>query len=661
MNPAPKKYYSVKEVAKLLNVSTNTLYKYLDEGKIHSRRIGKGRFKIPQSELLPYLESEIGTKVEKTEKLQVGAIPKKRYIPSAIGDSSMESIQAVVKHAPIGSSAMVTFGVNDILIFRIFMALVFFGLGMIYIVGTPTNYALQTAHHTSISMLLMPILPYMLIVVGFFCFIESVFYGKTTINHLAVDLFATVVTGYYALVSLVAGNYSLFVFTISFSGIAVVHLIVGARGSEDTHIFFKSFSMFSLFLAAMGGIIVTLMPESFPIYTFVGFIRDNREIFAVCWFLLLFAPAAYLVSPKGIHSGIALPYFTFGSILALIIAVKSMLIPNWDIAYICFLTGIFGLFLAWWIESKLVLSFLRLNYLFLAFLWVAFVVLLSFVTLDIYGKQSNRQAADRLRASLDEVSDNLTTLFNDRDAVLRSHAGKSSLLQVINTSNGESAVSEAKDIYDQLGNVSRVIIYESKGIAIGVYPRNSFEQGANFSSREYFQKTVTGKKAYIFGTYMSILNTPAVMQTEPVFENNEVVGVIGVATNPDNFAEALNLKQKDYGVYVQDSKGDIVVNTSQENDGVKAENFYPLVDQKTNQITLTRQINNPEWRISVKNLANVTPDNISTLATGLIVMVVLNSLFSVFVGVQISKVKQEKELSASGMPFGDNPNRVATT
>jgi hypothetical protein len=140
-----------------------------------------------------------------------------------------------------------------------------------------------------------------------------------------------------------------------------------------------------------------------------------------------------------------------------------------------------------------------------------------------------------------------------------------------------------------------------------------------------------------------------------------VVGVIGVATNPDNFAEALNLKQKDYGVYVQDSKGDIVVNTSQENDGVKAENFYPLVDQKTNQITLTRQINNPEWRISVKNLANVTPDNISTLATGLIVMVVLNSLFSVFVGVQISKVKQEKELSASGMPFGDNPNRVATT
>ena len=48
--------YTVKEVAKLLGFSTNTIYKYLDEGKIKSTRLGKeGRFRIPQKEVAKLL------------------------------------------------------------------------------------------------------------------------------------------------------------------------------------------------------------------------------------------------------------------------------------------------------------------------------------------------------------------------------------------------------------------------------------------------------------------------------------------------------------------------------------------------------------------------------------------------------------------------------
>lgn len=44
--------YTVKEVARLLGFSTNTIYKYLDEGKIKSTRLGsEGRFRIPQKEV----------------------------------------------------------------------------------------------------------------------------------------------------------------------------------------------------------------------------------------------------------------------------------------------------------------------------------------------------------------------------------------------------------------------------------------------------------------------------------------------------------------------------------------------------------------------------------------------------------------------------------
>jgi excisionase family DNA binding protein len=54
-----KKFYTVKEAAKILGVSTNTLYKYLDQGSLKGKRHGVGgRFRIPASEMSPYLATE---------------------------------------------------------------------------------------------------------------------------------------------------------------------------------------------------------------------------------------------------------------------------------------------------------------------------------------------------------------------------------------------------------------------------------------------------------------------------------------------------------------------------------------------------------------------------------------------------------------------------
>src|SRR3972149_79784 len=56
-----KKLYTVKEVADLLGFSTNSVYKYLDEGKIKSTRLGKGgRFRIPSGEVNRLLQKEKG-------------------------------------------------------------------------------------------------------------------------------------------------------------------------------------------------------------------------------------------------------------------------------------------------------------------------------------------------------------------------------------------------------------------------------------------------------------------------------------------------------------------------------------------------------------------------------------------------------------------------
>jgi excisionase family DNA binding protein len=52
--------YTVKQVSKLLGYSTNSIYTYLKEKRLKGVRIGKGRFRIPQSELDKFLQFEKG-------------------------------------------------------------------------------------------------------------------------------------------------------------------------------------------------------------------------------------------------------------------------------------------------------------------------------------------------------------------------------------------------------------------------------------------------------------------------------------------------------------------------------------------------------------------------------------------------------------------------
>ena len=59
-----KKFFSVSEAAKIIGVSTNTVYKYLDDGSLKGKRLGgRGRFKIPYLELAPYLAQQSESQV----------------------------------------------------------------------------------------------------------------------------------------------------------------------------------------------------------------------------------------------------------------------------------------------------------------------------------------------------------------------------------------------------------------------------------------------------------------------------------------------------------------------------------------------------------------------------------------------------------------------
>lgn len=93
------KLYTVKEAAKIVGVSTNTLYKYLDEDRIHAARgtALQGRFRIPESAL----EEFLGVKISPPEPTSLPDLPTDRATES-LTDRSIDSPNIVNRaHLPL--------------------------------------------------------------------------------------------------------------------------------------------------------------------------------------------------------------------------------------------------------------------------------------------------------------------------------------------------------------------------------------------------------------------------------------------------------------------------------------------------------------------------------------------------------------------------------
>ena len=88
-----KKSYSVSEAAKLLGYSKNSVYGFLKEGLIKARRIGKGKFRIPETEITKF-ETKNSGKTE-TEVAESAILPTPRpgkSLANLSGESTVHTL-----------------------------------------------------------------------------------------------------------------------------------------------------------------------------------------------------------------------------------------------------------------------------------------------------------------------------------------------------------------------------------------------------------------------------------------------------------------------------------------------------------------------------------------------------------------------------------------
>jgi len=253
-----------------------------------------------------------------------------------------------------------------------------------------------------------------------------------------------------------------------------------------------------------------------------------------------------------------------------------------------------------------------------------------------------KNAREDLNGSLQNVSDYLVSQLNKRDSVMVSAATNSDLKIAINENNKEQLTATAKNIYEKLDGTQRVLIYNAEGEALGVYPRNSLAEGTDFSSRQYFQITKQTYRKHTSGVFENILGENTIMQTEPIFENNQFMGMIGVALDLTNISLSIqNMLGKSFSFDISDKDGVIALSSDAKHIGLKKSDMPEAVPvshaaKSLGVISSSKENSQTSWTIAISQ----SPDGVLYRNTSLnvifSVLLFVNSLFSIFLGVGLA-------------------------
>lgn len=662
MNPAPaKKYYTVKEAAAILAVSTNTLYKYLDEGKIRSRRFGQGRFKIPATELAAYINPQNAVREAdlKNASLNPTGQPSMLVDQNAAGafapavatdqknvsDSMSEDVEVEDSQIPAAISAddgsSISPGVNDKVLWRLFKGLAFLGMGIIYIFTANRIFdSSSTPFLNESKAILNLIMPYGLIVAGFLTLADVFYEEKLRKIDPLIHILSAITLSYFGFVAAINGEYGRFVFAATFAVVIVSHIISGINHEGS---FMEAFAKFTAISSLIGGVVVILNPAFFPVPAFVELIKAHPGIFGILWFGLLSVPSLFILTENGkkslFFSGL---FFFVSGIMTLIIATQQTIDSQWDVAFISYLMVIFGFFLVWWCSSNFVIRREKFNILAFSFLWATSAVLIGFYVIANISKQVEKEKESIIVSNLHSNINKFKSYLDETQSLLTSYAGNQSTVAVISQSDSEAAIAQAKEIYEKSTFARRVLIYNSEGYAVGVYPRETLSQGTNFSSRDYFQQTKSSYKGIVSSIFSSVNGNKAIMVTEPVFKDNSFYGMIGLSLDLDKISADLQSGVGDgYLVHAIDQSGEYAFGSRPEDRGKKVSELdylnYNKNDQYINKnIKIYKEsMTNPDYTFYLQVPENSLASSSSTVNLLLSVFVIVNSVFSIFTGVSL--------------------------
>lgn len=534
--------YTVKQVAEILGYSTNSIYTFLKEKRIEGVRVGKGRFRIPQSELdrllLTSKKQTAVTVQPQTITPQAGVVDAANYVPitpSHVFGGLRIAVSNVfdwfvATNAIISGTALFLFNesfatpvaspaMRDLVVALVRVVLIGAGVGVFL-----SNVVGKHAYNWRRFFLSILTLAGAGMVVMFWRLhdIDGMFlYGFISMTIL---------------ISMLAPIGGLAAFSLYLSLLGATAWILPLVAAPDSHIV-----SLTTMLHVSGGSLAVIMAAVGILFTVTlwwGYFRERKMFWFSTWI------AAFIFFA-----------LSFGYAQS----------DYWARAFFCVVTGITSMFAYLW--EELVASSSKREHLLLAgvFGGLGAVLLIGIIVVRVMQigvietvKREDVQKVGYARARTEMA-------INDVKNTLLGVVANPAFVDAFSTKDVATLNALSRIMFDSNKNIRRFVYLDSAGQGFLLYPYGTFDQ-PNFAFRDYFRATRDTGQIFVSDVFQASADQSrreVVVVAAPVFNTtHQFIGTIGASFNLDGLGarlQQIGIPERGEYITIVDSKGRLIV------------------------------------------------------------------------------------------------------
>ncbi len=519
--------YTVKQIAEILGYSTNSIYTFLKEHRIKGIRVGKGRFRIPQSELHRLLliskgqspmtdavaiqDTEVITPHESASRFSFSVFGRAHGVTANIFDWFV-GIAAVISGAALFlfNQTFDTVYVQSVtpVVSIIRILLIGGGIGILL-----TNLAYDT-HQTWHK-----VFRGLLVVAGIIMTIILVLVRD--IDAIGIYGTLTLITGLTLFVRL--GKIMPFVLLLTL--LALVAPVVAFAAPADSHVMAVTAALHVT--PVVLGIGLSFVCFGFILLLWLGLYR-KKALFWVCSYV---AAGTYFL----LGFSFAQHQFWARSFYFMIVGLTCMYLPSWKNLSMTrnrkaqgVAIGMFGV-----ITAVIIIGIL-----------MVYVSQLNVVTVV---KREDAQKVDFARTMIE------TDIQSVKSTVMTASINPD-LVAAVQKNNTTELMNLSRIMFDSSDSIRRIVILDKNGTGLFLYPLGTFDQ-TDLSFRDYFIRARDTGNVYISDVFESLVDRAhrkVIIISMPLFTaDKQFVGILGASVDLDAISARLQkIAVTDRGEYI---------------------------------------------------------------------------------------------------------------
>ena len=495
--------YTVKQVAQLLGYSTNSIYTFLKGKRIKGVRLGKGRFRIPQSEI---------DRLMQTQKSNKSLLAVTGSVPSV---ASLRPVQqgTLVQTQPIIGDIRVQ--IPSLFDWFIATSAVVTGVAL-FLFNQSTNPS-----PVAVMPYVAPFLRWTLIIAGIGSYLSSVSQGSERWHKLFHGIL--MVGGSFAAIGLWKQR--------EFDGALIyasLALVIGLSLWKKAH-GRTGIQLYMSLLAIVAAIVPMLTPRSDHIQRFMDIFNLSPWVVTLIFGGLGVGFIFLIWNRNG-----KMKFFWWASLwvagfACLAVAFWYAQFLYWSRAFFFITLGFTSLFLPIWEELKAVRTkrqFFMVHGLFggvfaVLFTSVLIVSVIQFVLLE----RTKTELVHRLDYGKIALDETITTTQNFLVATSRDNE----LIKAVEADDKAQMNRLSRQLFESSTTIRRIVILDAKGQGISLYPFGTFDQ-TDLSFRDYYIETKKTGLPYISSVFQALVDQSGrqvVVVAVPILKSNgEFVGVL---------------------------------------------------------------------------------------------------------------------------------------